>query len=115
MAHWGWKGIEYEADQRHAEIIVKEVGVEQGKEVVTPGVKHGQDEDQTPLVGKEAKAYRGIAARANYLSAGRHDAIFACKEVCRFMAAPIDCVEDALKRIGLHLEGRTRLMLRFTC
>ena len=37
---WTTGGIKYEADQRHSEIIIKQLGLESGaKAVVTPGVK----------------------------------------------------------------------------
>ena len=36
---WNSWGIGYEADPRHAEIVVRELGVEQGKAVTTPGSK----------------------------------------------------------------------------
>ncbi len=66
------EGIEYEVDQRHAEIIVRDVGLtENSKGASTPGVN---DESGT---GKEGEAnetlYRAFAARANYLAQGRLD------------------------------------------
>ena len=39
-------GLEYEADQRHAEIIVMETGLtEESKEVVTPGASAEEGKD----------------------------------------------------------------------
>ena len=37
VVRWTPQGWEYEADQRHAELIVKAMGVEKGKAVATPG------------------------------------------------------------------------------
>ena len=34
---WDSRGITYEADQRHAEIIIKTLGLEDSKQVATPG------------------------------------------------------------------------------
>ena len=37
IIRWTQKGWEYEADQRHAELIVREMGMESAKSVKTPG------------------------------------------------------------------------------
>eukprot|EP00969_Alexandrium_andersonii_P328790 14528385-Alexandrium_andersonii.AAC.1 len=43
---WTDEGIWYEADQRHAELIIKGLGMkEDSKGVVTPGVGTNQDEE----------------------------------------------------------------------
>ena len=36
---WGPNGISYEADPRHAEIVIKELGLTEAKGVFTPGTK----------------------------------------------------------------------------
>ena len=36
---WGQDGIRYEADQRHADIVVSELGLKDAKPVSTPGPK----------------------------------------------------------------------------
>ena len=62
------------------------------------------------LSESEFTRYRAMAACANYLAAGRPDAQYAAKEVCRFMSAPTDLSMLALKRLGRHLAGRPRLV-----
>ena len=43
---WAEKGIHYEADQRHAELLCDDLGLTQeSKGVVTPGTKQGISED----------------------------------------------------------------------
>ena len=43
---WTPEGIEYEPDQRHAEIIIKQMGLINGsKSVLTPGIKSKYEED----------------------------------------------------------------------
>ena len=37
---WGRRGIEYEADPRHAEAIVKDLTLESANPVATPAEKH---------------------------------------------------------------------------
>ena len=79
-------GLEYEADQRHAEILMRDMGIdESSKGVVTPGVgvaEGGQTGEI--LVGGES-LFRAVAARGNYLGQDRMDMQFAAKEISRFM------------------------------
>ena len=66
--------ILYEADQRHAEILMRDRGIdESSKGVVTPGVntvEGGQTGEI--LVGGES-LFRAVAARGNYLGQDRMD------------------------------------------
>ena len=74
------EGVRYEADQRHADIIVRELGLEEGsKAVKTPGVKEGSGEH----AAFSETVFRALVARANYLAQGRGDIQFAVKELCR--------------------------------
>ena len=88
VRHDGW---EYEADQRHADLIVSELGLGRARSAKTPGEEEPtwkmQESDQ-PLDRSLTTKYRGLAARANYLAADRVDIQFAVKECCRGMAAP---------------------------
>ena len=43
MLSWGRDGIQYEADQRHADIVVDELGLKESKPVSTPGSKEDVD------------------------------------------------------------------------
>ncbi len=82
-------GLEYEADQRHAEILMRDMGIdESSKGVVTPGVSIAQG-GQTGeiLVGGES-LFRAVAARGKYLGQDRMDMQFAAKEISRFMSKP---------------------------
>ena len=54
--------------------------------------------------------FRGLAARANYLSADRIDLQFPAKEICRFISSPADTSMSALKRMGRDLPGHQRLV-----
>ena len=73
IVSWESFGIVYEADQRHAEIIIRLLGFnERTKALVTPGddecskVVNGDDE----VLDKDmTSTYRAIVARANYLAA----------------------------------------------
>ena len=84
-------GWEYEADQRHAELIVKWLGLEEAKAVATPAEGERPwlaEEDEEKLGSQEAREFRGLAARANYRALNRVDIQYAVKEVCRGMAEP---------------------------
>ena len=50
-----------------------------------------------------ARRYRGVAARANYLSLDRVDLQFASKEACRQMSNPRVTGEARMKRIARYL------------
>ena len=55
-------------------------------------------------------AFRGAAARGNYISTDRLDAHFACKEICRFMAKPSQHSWKSLKRLCRYFAGLPRLV-----
>ena len=64
---------------------------------VTPGVKV---QSHQALPEDKHTCFRGLAARANFLSADRIDVIYSAKEICRFMAKPSDLAMQALKHLG---------------
>jgi len=84
---WTENGIEYEPDQRHAEVITHELGLKGEVSVVTPGVpkeeQKSEDGDEALMDEQDAKKYRGITARANYLAQDRTDIRYAVKEMSR--------------------------------
>jgi len=112
---WTDQGIEYESDQRHAEIIVKQMGLlANAKGVMTPGIRRKKEEiDETELGQRESSIYRGIVARANYLGQDRSDIKFAVKELSRRMAKPrVGDIESA-KRLARYLVARPRAVCEF--
>ena len=105
-----------EADQRHADLIVQELALEDARGVITPGEneprrKEGENEEE--LSSEEATRYRGIAARANYLAADRPDIMYAVKELCRGMAKPTRAHWHKLKRLGRYLVDNRRTVTRY--
>ena len=108
------EGIEYDADQRHAEIIIKQLGICEGtKAVVTPGVKTGKAEGEEAEEPRDATMYRAMVARANYLSQDRSDMKFAVKELSRAMAKPRKKDLANLKRLGKYLKDRPRAVVKY--
>jgi hypothetical protein len=114
VIRWTPTGIEHEADPRQVERLLEglELEGEGVKGVVTPGVKVTAHQllGEVEMAEREHTRFRGLAARANYLSADRPDIIFAAKEICRLMAKPTDLAMAALKRLGRYLRHRPRLV-----
>jgi hypothetical protein len=109
------QGVEYEADPRHAEELIRTMELEGCNPTVTPGVRETMDnvKGDTPLGDEFVTTFRAAAARCNYLSIDRPDCQFAGKEVCRLMTKPTVRSWAALKRICRYLVGRPRLVHLF--
>ena len=86
IVSWTEAGITYEADPRHAELMIKESQLVDGKGVVTPGThdegRTSSDKDEK-LGPMQEIAYRVLVARANHLSPDRYDRSFTVKELAR--------------------------------
>ena len=117
VIEWTKDGISYEADQRHAEIIVKQLGTQASQAVSSPGHKInpklfiGNDGDL--LKPEQASMYRALSARANYLSQDRSDIRFSVKELCRRMSQPRQIDWKQLLVMGRYLIGRMRVINKF--
>jgi hypothetical protein len=115
-----WRGgsIEYEADPKHAEEIIKRVGLElNSKGLDTPFVKvtlEDLEEESEALSKEESTEFRALAATANYLAQDRVDMQFAAKEICRDMASPTLKSWGKLKRLARYLVEHPRLVLKFS-
>jgi len=107
--------LQVEADPRHAELIVSSLGLAKCKPVTTPGTKLDVAviENSTPLEPTQATAYRGVAARARFLSEDRWDIGYSAKELCKGMASPTEVKLVQARRLGRHLKGRPRVVRMF--
>ena len=65
------------------------------------------------MSSEETTRYRGIAARANYLAAGRPDIMYAAKELCLGMAKPTRAHWHKLKRLGRYLADSQRTVTKY--
>ena len=119
VVRWNdYKGIEYEADPRHVEIMIGLLELENAKSAVAPGAKeegrtkeeHGEDLDE-----EATHVYGALVARANYLAMDRPDISFSTKELYRCFASPNEAAVKALKRLVKYLIGRPRLVWHFPC
>ena len=107
--------IEYECGPRQIERLIAECGLAgpEVKAVATPGIKatfKELEEDSAELPSHLTTAFRGAAARGNYLAADRLDSQFACKEICRWMSRPSKHAWKAFKRLCRYLAGAPRLV-----
>jgi len=151
------EGIELEADPRHAELVIKELGLQGAKPSPVPGSKDeakksagstpesrraerqidsindartslkneiwesehsGEvavelDDDDELLGPEDARLYRGVAARLNYVAPDRSDIAYAVKEAARNMSSPTASGLRRLKKIGRYLIGVPRLVSKF--
>ena len=116
VIRWTDGGIEYEADPRQSERLLEGLGLDAGcKSTATPGLKAiiEQLKEDKLLDADNHTVFRALAARANYLAQDRIDIQFAAKEVCRFMSAPTETSEAALKRMGRYLIGHPRMLYTY--
>ncbi len=116
VIRWRETSIEYECDPRQVERLIAECGLDGAKPVATPGVKatfKELEEENTELPQHLVTAFRGAAARGNYIAADRLDVQFACKEVCRWMSRPSNHAWKSLKRVCRYLAGAPRLVYSF--
>ena len=115
IVRWTSEGLEYEADPRQIEQVIRDLGLKGCKAVGTPGVRQTFEQIQADkdLDMPKQKPYRGLAARTNYLAADRPYVQYAAKEVCRWMAHPTEQGLVALKRLGRYLEHQPRAVYRY--
>ena len=112
----GTRGLVYEADPRHVEIVIEQLGFQEAKPVATSGTK---DEGRTQkgmeieLKGDEASKYRALVARCNYLAPDRPDIAYSVKELARQMSNPTVGDWYRLKRLGRYLKGQPRMQQIF--
>ena len=111
------EGWQIEADPRHAELIVEQLGLQNDKGIGTPGPTNSAEEDDleddVPLTGADITSYRAVIARCNYMGADRPDCLFAIKEGCREMSAPTTGSLRRLRRIGRYLKSHPRLVWNY--
>ena len=116
IIRWTTEGLEYEADPRQVEKLIRDLKLEGCNTLGTPGTKPTTDQisGDRELDQSRCKPFRAVAARANYLAADRPECQYASKEICRWMATPTELSVSALKRLGRFLERRRRLVYRYT-
>ena len=111
LVTWTHEGIEMEADPRHVDLVLEQLGLEKGVSVTTPLVKvKDEDMDKTPLGTAEAALYRSIAMRIGYLSMDRPDLLRTVRELAKGLKEPQQHHWGLLKRAARYLRGAPRLV-----
>lgn len=116
---WTSRGIAIEADPRHVREVIRHLGLEGSKGVRTPceverdgrrarGCENLEPEESVALSYEDARRYRGIAARLNYLAQDRPDLKFPALRASRSMSEPHEKDWQVLKRVGRYLISRPR-------
>jgi len=110
---WRREGLEYEADEKHVEVLLREWGMCDSKAVCTPGTAEekkteGEAGGDIKLTKLKAKEFRRAAARINYLDQDRADLSFTAKEISCAMAEPTEADVMRLKRCLRYLKGATQ-------
>ena len=108
-------GIELEADLRHAELIVSQLGLKESKELTCPSAEEvKREDDEIELNNEYTTQYKSIVARANYLATDRPDIQYAVKKLATSMSKPTNRNWQELKRLGRYLKGKPRLIIQYT-
>eukprot|EP00971_Amphidinium_carterae_P292147 5799547-Amphidinium_carterae.1 len=102
--------VELEPDQRHARLIVQELGLDakscKGRDtpVVKLSLQEAEYAEKTPLLDRDAtRTFRSILMRAAYLSQDRADLQVAVKELASKMCQPREAHFARLRRLGQYL------------
>ena len=115
---WTDRGLTWEADGKHAETIIKELGLEGATGVAAPCMEEirnlGDERKQSwPVSEKDATKYRSIVARANYLASDRADAQYTVRMLSKGMASPTAADYRHLRHFGRYLIRMPHLVQLF--
>ena len=103
--------VSYEADPRHAEMIVRQLQLENAKAVTTPAEKKKLADvisasGLPQLDTEKTTLYRSLVMRAQFLAQDRADLSEAVKSLTRKMRSPNEVDMKDLKRLAHYLVGR---------
>ena len=111
VIEWRPNELWWEADPRHVEKIIDEMGLKDGNGTAAPGLKDQEQEgDETQLAGDDLRRYRSVVARANFISQDRPDIRYTVKELCRSMSKPTMGSFRRLKRLARYLKSHPRMV-----
>ena len=104
--------VTYEADPRHAEMIIRQLNLQTAKSVTTQKKKSSEvlaSVGLPPVTAEQTTLYRSLVMRAQFLAQDRADLSEAVKSLTRKMKAPNESDMKDLKRVGRYLVGRPRV------
>ena len=109
----GGERWELEADPRHVETLVSQMGLgSESKAVCTPCVRTTDAEDGKELGAEDRACYRSWTMWASYLSQDRCELRFAVKELARRMQQANTKNMQALEALGAIPEGKPEMLGR---
>ena len=100
-------GVEITGDRKHADILLKEWGLQgQSKEVNTPSLKELDENNHNgeELQGEMANKVRRGIARINYMAQDSPDLLAAAKAMAQHMSKPREGVLNSIKRCVRYLK-----------
>ena len=105
-------GLEYEADQMHAEMLMKDVGLDEESRGVNAPVSNGEG-GQFVKGGKSESKFRALVATGNYEGPDKMEIPVAAKEFSRFTPKPEDQGWTATKRLVTYFKDHRRVVLEY--
>ena len=114
-----WKdwGIEFEADQKHRKILAEffELEADSAAAAHNGDREHKEYEEEEDIIMSklEAKEFRGMVARLNYLLQDSPDIQYPAKELSKEMANPKISGWRRLKKTVRYLLGREAVVWRY--
>ena len=103
--HWGNEGIVYQHDPRHVDVLVRELGLENGNTVQTPAAPSAAEEEESEALDQvQNHRYRSQVARCLFLSQDRADITFIVNELCQTVSNPTQLSLAKLKRLTRYLK-----------
>ena len=102
--HRGKRGIVYQHDPRHVDVLVKDLGLEHGNSVQTPATPDVTAvEESEPLSQDQHHRCRSQVARCLFFSQDRAGITFVVNELCQKMSIPNQQSFTKLKRLDRYL------------
>ena len=110
--------VSFEADPRHAEMIIRQLGLEGSKGISTPGEKKKLSDvvatsGLPPMNAERTTLFRSLVMRAQFLGQDRADIAESVKSLTRKMKSPTEADFKDLKRLGRYLIGKPRVVNMF--
>ena len=106
---WNENGLGVRPDRRHVRALLRELGMENCKNISTPlsaTMEREQHRHERPEVSAElATKHRAAVARVVYLAQDRLDLGVAAVELAKTMAVPREGDNECLKRVARYLHG----------
>jgi hypothetical protein len=115
---WTAEGIEYEADEKHRNELMKKAGLtNESKSAVGPVAKlaegNGNYAEEMELGVGERREFRGECALLNYLGQDRSDIQYATNQICRKMSRPTVGAKARVKRVVRYLLGAEKVIWKY--